>query len=457
MWKPVLVLGILMLAIGDAAFADRTVYTLVMCDTNAEGVEAEARTCGENFLSMIKVFHQRGLPCATPAYIPGERIGLAEIQRCVSAFPIDGNDTLLFYYVGHGESRQGVHILDTSVGKFSRDEIRNTLLSASRVRPKLTLVMTECCAPERAPPKFVPFPIFGLALGEKVPNRNLLENLLLDHAGLVDFNSCSYGERAAVGKDGALFSYILENLIESESSFEAYDANKDGFVSWREFFPRLAEATYERSQKAQRPYAFSLGTAPREVEPDHYAANFGLNFTIVSVNFRKFSARLTRDPEPSTPAGRVGLKAGDILDTLDDQPIWGPIDVYSHHLDTKVEFYRDGRLLTNTAFLPEYTPYPPEVPKELYAQNFAMSFHLIPFGKQFGARLTRMVPPNSPLSFVGLESGDMIVKIDGERINSAQDVANHVQRTEIEYIDVPHWSDEKRLGQPPLTIDNPPP
>jgi hypothetical protein len=384
---------------------------------------------------MISTFNERGVTCLKPVRINGDQIRLAEVQRLVATFPIDEKDTLLFYYVGHGKSHEGVHILDAEIGAITRDEIRDDLLRAPRIRPRLTLLLTECCAKEAARGLALP-PMFGLSLDEKVPNRNLVENLLLDHSGVVDITSCSYGEVARIGKENALFSYLFENLITAESSADAYDANGDGFVSWSEFFPKLLDATSDVSRGAQHPYQFSLGTAPGVSEPDRYASSFGLHFSIIPLNFKKFAAKLTRDPEPDTPAGRIGLRAGDILDTLDDLPIWGPIDVYGHHLDTKVQFYRDGELQTRWADLPRETPFPPDVPPELYSQNFVMSYQLIPFGKSYGARITRILANNSPLRPVGMEPGDIIVRIDGERISSAQDVANHSRETEIIFFDV---------------------
>jgi C-terminal processing protease CtpA/Prc len=183
------------------------------------------------------------------------------------------------------------------------------------------------------------------------------------------------------------------------------------------------------------PFAFSLGTAPGEVEPETYAANMGAHFTIVYRDFWN-AAKLTRTPGLDTPAGRAGLQAGDVITTLDDLPIWGPIDVFGHHLDTKVDFLRDGKPETRTADLPRETPFPPGVPPEQFSRNFVMSFQLIPFGKHYGARITRMLTDASPLKRGGLETGDTIVLIDGQLIDSAQDVANHARETDVVYIDV---------------------
>jgi hypothetical protein len=453
MWKRALLLALFVQAIGGgAAFADRKVYTVVMCDTNAKGTDGlreAVADCGKIFLAMVKAFGRQGIACAEPEYIPGDQVGVAEVRRRVSAFPIDKNDTLLFYYVGHGKSRARVHILATSRGEVPRDEMRNALMTAPRARPKLTLMLTECCADEQGPKRLGLIPMFGLSLDEKVPNRNLLENLLLDHSGFVDITSCSYDETSLA----RVFSNALKLHMEAEANFESYDVNRDGFVSWGEFFPFVVRTTDEQVEKAvgdgkshQIPKAFSLGTAPREVEPEIYAANFGLHFTMTCHDFWN-AARLTRNPDPDTPAGRIGLKAGDVLETLDDLPIWNPIDVFGHHLDTKVRFYRDGKLETRVAYLARENPFPPGVPKELYAHNFAMSYQLIPFGKQYGVRVTRMLTDNSPLKAVGLEPGDKIVAIDGKLINSPQDVEDHGRETEIIYFDV-------RTGLPKRAVVN---
>jgi hypothetical protein len=446
MWKRFLFLTLLVQAIGGStAFADRTVYTVVMCDTNArgkDGLREAVANCGKTFLSMVEAFGRQGVACAQPEYIPGDQVGVAEVRRRVSALPIGNTDTLLFFYVGHGKSRERVHILATSRGEIPRDEMRNALMTAPRVRPRLTLMLTECCANEQAPKPLGVIPMYGLSLDEKVPDRNLLVNLLLDHSGFVDITSCSYDETSAAG----LFSDELKFHMEAEANFDSYDVNRDGFVSWREFFPVVVRSTNEDRQELQKrigggdhktqiPYAFSLGTAPRDVETEIYAANFGFHFTMTSRDFWN-AARLTQNPDPDTSAGRIGLRAGDVLDTLDDLPIWNPIDVFGHHLDTKVRFYRGGQMETRVADLPLETPFPPGVPKELFAQNFVMSYHLIPFGKQFGARITRLLTNNSPLKAVRMVPGDRIVLIDGELIHSPRDVENHGRETVIIYIDV---------------------
>jgi hypothetical protein len=429
--------------IGGAALADRTVYTVVMCDTNLKGsasLRAKVTKCGQGFCSMVEGFRDQGIACEPPALIRGNEIGLDEVRRRVSAFPIDNNDTLLFYYIGHGVSRARTHVLATSRGEITRDEVRTALMSAARVQPRLTLLLTECCANEAGPKDLGLIPLFGLSLDERVPNKNLLANLLFDHTGLVDATSSSHDESSQAG----FFFDSLRYHMEGSAKFHIYDVNGDGFVSWKEFFPSIARTTnalfkkiaVEGEQSTQIPFAFSLGTAPGETDRENYAANLGLHFTIISRDFWN-AAKLTRDPAPNTPAGRIGLRAGDVLDTLDDLPIWNPIDVYGHHLDTKVNFYRGGRLMTTMADLPQETPFPSGVPTERYSRKFVMSYQLIPFGdKKFAARVTRLLANESPLKAHGFAPGDMIVKLDGDWIGSDQDVANHFGRTEIIYLDV---------------------
>jgi hypothetical protein len=329
--------------------------------------------------------------------------------------------------------------------------------------------VTECCANEVGPLQLNSVVTFGAPFEEQVPDRNLLENLLLGHSGLVDITSSSHNEFSAP----LTFSDSLKAGMGAVANFDLCDKNRDGFVSWGEFFPIIKRGTDElyqerraqvlvalktrlagridpdekqnlqnklqewTNQKNQLPYAFSLGSAPREVERELFASNFGFSFSILPRDFGCV-ARLTRTPDPNTPAGRIRLQAGDIVETLDNLPIWGPSDVYGHHLDTKVQFFREGRTETRVADLPVETPFPPDVPRELYSQKFLTSYQLMPFGKACGMRISRMLARTSPLAAASpnIEVGDVIVLIDGQRIASAQDVESHFRETEIIFLSV---------------------
>src|SRR5262249_28936589 len=146
--------------------------------------------CGEGFVSMVKDFRNQGIACEDPRLIRGDEIGLDAIRERVSAFPIDENDTLLFYYIGHGASVERRHALATSRKELiAREAVLATLRDASRVRPRLIVMMTECCADEKVERFAGLAESYGLSLGEKVPNRDLLGNLLLEHSGVVDVTS----------------------------------------------------------------------------------------------------------------------------------------------------------------------------------------------------------------------------------------------------------------------------
>ena len=272
MWKRSLLVALFLLAAAGPAHADRTIYMAVMCDTNLsgkEGLKKEVAKCGADILSMIEAFRNQGIRCADPAFISGDEVGLNEVRRRIASFPIDRNDTLIFYYVGHGKSRGRQHILDASCGEITRDEARQALLSAPRVPPRLILLVTECCANESARPQEL-IPMYGLSLDEKVPNKSLLENLLLEHSGIVDITSSSYNQPSVP----RMFALSIKFHMESESSFEWYDLDKNGFVTWKEFFPKIIRTTNDLYRKAlpdgndpQTPFSFSLGTAPGMSSP----------------------------------------------------------------------------------------------------------------------------------------------------------------------------------------------
>jgi hypothetical protein len=72
-----------------------------------------------------------------------------------------------------------------------------------------------------------------------------------------------------------------------------------------------------------------------------------------------------------------------------------------------------------------------------FAPNLGITYVPVPLGRgTFGARLIRDPQPGSPAGQGGLESGDMIIELDGTPIRGPSDVINHIENTTIRLIDV---------------------
>ncbi len=72
-----------------------------------------------------------------------------------------------------------------------------------------------------------------------------------------------------------------------------------------------------------------------------------------------------------------------------------------------------------------------------YARNLGFSYESVPYGDgTFGVRLTSPPAPGSPAAGLGLEPGDVVFALDGQRFRSPADVLGHRDRTTIDFTDV---------------------
>jgi S1-C subfamily serine protease len=91
-------------------------------------------------------------------------------------------------------------------------------------------------------------------------------------------------------------------------------------------------------------------------EERRFATKFGITYRIVPYG-RGYGAQLTHDPVPGTAADRVGLKRGDIVIFLNDQPIYSARDVVRHGGQVTVTYvdFLDGRVREAATSLPPLT------------------------------------------------------------------------------------------------------
>lgn len=95
----------------------------------------------------------------------------------------------------------------------------------------------------------------------------------------------------------------------------------------------------------------SYGPAPVQ---ELFAANLGMVSTPIRYADGTFGARVTRPPDPGTPAATLGLEPGDVLVMLDGQRFRTPDDVLAHRAQTSVTLVnvRTNALQTMTVMLP---------------------------------------------------------------------------------------------------------
>lgn len=198
--------------------------------------------CRSNQAMMNEVF-QKAADSVGVAFEPFVLTGPSGSPSAVMRFlnnmlRIDPDDTLVFFYCGHGVTTVGGHTFAQSNGRITRATIREGLL---RHRARLTLLLSDTCSNYglRAPTAGN-----GLIRGS---DPKAAAELLFKPSGFVDMTAASPGEYSVFDEeDGGFFTIQLARTLWEDSAF--LDSNKDGRVSWKEVFPVVRVRTNEYLQ-----------------------------------------------------------------------------------------------------------------------------------------------------------------------------------------------------------------
>src|SRR5262249_3775900 len=165
----------------------------------------------------------------------GAEVRRANILSYIANLPSTPNDTLFVFYGGHGAltADKGHCLALTNAASVQEKYLaRSEVLKAMEARkPALQVLITDCCADIK--PHVVPNADTAAPLKEG--SWLVVQNLFMQHQGVVDINSCSPGE-LAVGfagvdkKYGGVFTRCFGELICKK--VEELDADGDGFVHW---------------------------------------------------------------------------------------------------------------------------------------------------------------------------------------------------------------------------------
>jgi hypothetical protein len=224
----------------------------------------------------------------------GTKVTREEILKYYRDLKTGPDEALLFFYAGHGA-------IDPKLGPCFQPQMNNTpLVPRSEVRKAMeqtgagaVILLTDCCSTLIPAKREVADREPTAAAGPKVVLHPVIRCLFFQHRGTVDITAAEDGT-GAYGDDqrGGVFTRALVRLL--EGSLKSAGANKDGFVSWKEFFPRLSRETENEfrdftarvraqgqlvDQKTQRPRSFALGEPP-DKEPSTPAAK---TYAVVSL------------------------------------------------------------------------------------------------------------------------------------------------------------------------------
>jgi Do/DeqQ family serine protease len=167
-----------------------------------------------------------------------------------------------------------------------------------------------------------------------------------------------------------------------------------------------------------------LGVAPQEVTEDMREA----------MGIAEPGGVLIRDVVSKTPAERAGLKPGDVITKFDGKKITGVEQFRRVVAETKpgtkvtIEYIRDGEKRTVEAKLEEYPEEVAQAPSEQKEEKRWLGIRVRDLNpdekKELGLQsgvIIEEVLEDSPAAEAGIQEGDVIIKINREKVNDTKD------------------------------------
>ena len=390
LWSVALILvGFLSVATSLQA---ETIHVIIAADTDPERATAAIAKATQHDKEEFERIFRANVPESQLAVhaIPLEKTWSADILRIVDELVVAPEDTVVFFYTGHGaydtaKKQLFFQIAAKPATTEKSDLYRNDVLDRILAKnPRLTVMISDCCnVPASANV------VYGARSAAAAPATirpqktisPLFESLFINIKGVVDITSSKLGEASGINaqKGGSCFAIPMIDLLSTHK--DNYDLDWKTFVD--ELTPKVQEAftaaypdgakTTEANprQYKQTVFVYSLpgmsatrlydGTvvsdsAETAAAPSVPEVRQGPRFGVRAVAENGGGIRVT-ELIPGSPGERSGLDVGDVILEINgkavntEQEYSDAVDASPKQMRLKLKNSRNGNIITGTVEL----------------------------------------------------------------------------------------------------------
>jgi hypothetical protein len=272
------------------------------------------------------------------AVLSGAKASPKEVLAYYRNIPKSPEEGLLFFYAGHGATKGDKHTLTMKAGDLARADLLAAMkqkIPNTQTEPGLVVVLTDCCSTVVPAPRGLrEMTAAGAAVPEEVKTiRPVLCCLLFQHRGVVDITAATADASMGDDEGGGYFTRSLRKYL-AKKNLDGLDDDKDGFLTWKEFFPKVQDETNRVCQKYVADVRRRGATPPLEKQiplalllPSPLPS--GPQATLTPP--WRFGARVFNMPGSdgvrvgkvlaNSPAQKMGLAVDDVITAIDGKPV----------------------------------------------------------------------------------------------------------------------------------------
>lgn len=245
--------GLFTIGYAQEANESNFLHVLIVADTVDRGVGKSV----EKDVKMLKNLFEEGIPESKRkiTILADDFLTPEALFESIEKLNVADSDSLLFYFCGHGViDKDENHLFNLPTGQVLRSKVLDAI---QRKKPRLCVLLSDCCAAIEPPFRWMPAPHF------KTYNSELLRYLFFCPEGLVDINSAKPGEVALCSDmTGGYFTDRFTQVFLLPTS--AFISSQDSVPTWNTVLDKITELLIPTEMEVQR--SQRIGEAPYLLE-----------------------------------------------------------------------------------------------------------------------------------------------------------------------------------------------